>query len=285
MTTFTNWGTAIYTSLANALSLFISFIPKLIGFLVILLIGWIVASLLAKGLTLLLRRVGFDRLGDRAGITRFSQQMNIHMDPAALLGRIVFWFVFLIFLVPACNALELNTVSSLITQIISYIPNVFVAIVVLFLGMLLSTVVADLVRGASASTRMANPNLLAGVARYAILGFTILIALEQLNIAPALITTLFTAIVGAIALACGLAFGLGGRESAQRLLERSESRLSGIGTAPSQIDMSQPFNRAPAMGGVNTTAESTYSTPVPPDPMRPNQPPPGQGRPGKAKLT
>ncbi|GCE17781.1 mechanosensitive ion channel family protein [Dictyobacter kobayashii] len=247
MNVITNWGAAIYSSMASALAMVFAFIPKLVGFLVILLVGWIVASLLAKGLTLLLRRAGFDRLSDRIGFTRFERQMNLRMDPASLLGKILFWFVFLIFLVPACNALELNSVSTLIGQIVAYIPNVFVAIVVLFLGMLLASFASELVRGASASTRMANPNLLANIARYAILGFAILVALEQLQIAPALITTLFTAVVGSIALACGLAFGLGGRDSAKRLLERSEDRLS-TAMAPggqSQIDMSQPFNQAP----------------------------------------
>ncbi|GCE25629.1 hypothetical protein KDA_11130 [Dictyobacter alpinus] len=279
MGTVTNWGTAIYASLANALSLFFGFIPKLVGFLVILLIGWIVAAALDKAVTLLLRRVGFDRLGDRIGMSRFTQQANIRMDPASLLGKIVFWFVFLIFLVPACNALELNSVSSLVTQIISYIPNVFVAVIVLLLGMLLSNVVADLVRGTTASARMANPNFLANIARYAILGFTALVALEQLQIAPALITTLFTAIVGAIALACGLAFGLGGRESAQRLLERSESRLTS-GSMDTGIGMSQPFNVAPPMGK-NASAESTYTTPVSPEPVTPGQVSSGQMQSGQ----
>ncbi|GHO87260.1 mechanosensitive ion channel family protein [Dictyobacter formicarum] len=277
MSVITNWGVAIYSSLATALAMVFAFIPKLVGFLVILLVGWIVASLLAKGLTLLLRRVGFDRLSDRIGFTRFEQQMNLRMDPASLLGRVLFWFVFLIFLVPAFNALELTAVSVLIGQIVGYIPNVFVAIIVLFLGTLLATFVADLVRGASASARMANPNVLANIARYAILGFSALIALEQLQIAPTLITTLFTAVVGSIALACGLAFGLGGRDSAKRVLERSEYRMSAA-MAPagqSQIDMSQPFNQPPPMAG-KAPSES-----MPPGQGQPAQPVQGQGYPSQ----
>ncbi|GCE04002.1 mechanosensitive ion channel family protein [Dictyobacter aurantiacus] len=281
MGVITNWGVAIYSSLASALAMVFAFIPKLVGFLVILLIGWIVASLLEKGLTLLLRRVGFDRLSDRIGFTRFEQQMNLRMDPATLLGKVLFWFVFLIFLVPAFNALELNAVSTLIGQIVGYIPNVFVAIIVLFLGMVISAVVADLVRGASASTRMANPNFLANIARYAILGFSVLIALEQLQIAPALITTLFTAVVGSIALACGLAFGLGGRDSAKRLLERSESRMSAAmapASGQGQIDMSQPFNQPPPMVG-KAPGELNQPGPGQPTPAGPTQGYPSQTTP------
>lgn len=96
MTTVTNWGTAIISSFAGALALVVAFIPKLVGFLVILIIGWIVAALLAKGVTLLLRRVGFERMSDRMGLTRLEQRMNIRMDAASLLGKVVFWFVFLL---------------------------------------------------------------------------------------------------------------------------------------------------------------------------------------------
>jgi hypothetical protein len=248
MQTVADWGAAIYTSLAGALALLFSFIPKLIGFLLILLIGWLVATAVAKALTLVLRKVGFDRISDRIGLTRLERQMNIQMDAAGLLGKIVYWFVFLIFLVPAVNALGLTTVSDLIGRIVGYLPNVFVAILVLFLGTLAATFVADLIRGAAASTRIGNANIFAAIARYAILGFAALVALEQLQIAPALIQILFTAIVGSAALAFGLAFGLGGREFAQRWLARGESSLTTAATQ-AQISQSQTvtdgYNQAP----------------------------------------
>ena len=230
MPVITDWGVAIWTSLTNALMLVFSFIPKLIGFLVILLIGWLVATALEKAVTFLLRKVGFDRMAARIGIDRFEQRMNIRMDAAGLLGKIVFWFVFLVFLVPAVDTLGLTTVSNLLGQIINYIPNVFVAVLVLFLGTLAATFIADIVRGATASTNIGNPNVFANIARYSILGFVALIALEQLQIAPSLLNILFTAIVGAMALAFGLAFGLGGRESAQHWLSRSESKLNNVTT-------------------------------------------------------
>jgi hypothetical protein len=109
---------------------------------------------------------------------------------------------------------------------VAYIPNVFVAILVLFLGALAGMVVADLVRGATASARIGNPNLFATIARWAILGFAALIALEQLQIAPALINELFGAIVAAVAIAFALAFGLGGQETARKWLTRGESTAS-----------------------------------------------------------
>lgn len=232
-----NWGQAILNALSNALNLMLTFIPRLIGFLVILLVGWLIAMLVSKALTLLLRKVGFDRMSERIGLTRFEQRMGVKMDSAGILGKIVFWFILLIFLVPAADALGVPAVSNILNQLVAYIPNVFVAILVLFLGALAGTVLADLVRGAAASARIGNPNLFANIARFAIIGFAALIALEQLQIAPALLNELFGAIVAAAAIAVGLAFGLGGQETARKWLNRGESTVS---TATSQFQTQQP---------------------------------------------
>ena len=232
MGVITDWGTAIVSSFAAALALVFAFIPKLLGFLVILLVGWLVATAISKAVTFLLRKVGFDRIATRIGLTRLEESMGLKMDAAALLGRIVYWFVFLIFLVPAVDALGLTAVSTLLGQVVAYIPNVFVAIIVLFLGTLAATFVADLVRGATASAHVGNPSIFANIARYAIMGFVALIALEQLQIAPALLNILFTAIVGGAALAFGLAFGLGGQQTAHKYLERTEQSVS---NAASQV--------------------------------------------------
>src|SRR5436309_421214 len=203
-------GTAIFNAFSNALNLVLTFIPRVIGFLVILLIGWIVATVISKALTFVLRKIGFDRMADRIGLTRFEQRMGVKMDAAGLLGKIVYWFLFLVFLVPAVDALGLTSVSAILGMVIAYIPNVFVAILVLFLGTLAATFMADIVRGATASAHVGNPNIFATIARFAIMGFVALVALEQLQIASALINELFGAIVAAAAIAFGLAFGLGG---------------------------------------------------------------------------
>src|SRR2546421_8476541 len=237
----TNWGSAILTSFTNALNLVFTFIPKLIGFLVMLVGGWIRASVVSKAVPCLLHKIGFDRLSERIGLSRLEQGMGLRMDAAGVLGKVVYWFIFLIFLVPAVDSLGLTTVSNILNQIIAYIPNVFVAIVVLFLGTLAATFVADIVRGVTASTNIGNPSIFAGIARWAIIGFAALIALEQLQIAPALINELFGAIVAAAAIAFGLAFGLGGQDAARRWLARGENAIS---TAANQVDPQQVREQA-----------------------------------------
>jgi len=262
----TNWGQAVLTSLGNALNLVLTFIPKLIGFLVILLIGWLIASAVSKAVVFLLRKVGFDNMANRIGLTRMEQRMGMRLDPAGILGKVVYWFIFLIFLIPAVNSLGLTSVSNILNSIIAYIPNVFVAIIVLFLGTLLATFISDIVRGATSSANIGSPSVFAGIARWAIIGFAALIALEQLQIAPALMNILFTAIIGAAAIAFGLAFGLGGQETARRLLARSENTVTDA-AAKIQAQQAQQnmyaANQVPAQtGGQPQQMNPAYQQPA-----------------------
>jgi hypothetical protein len=231
-----NIGVSIVNALNDAVRLILTFIPRLVGFIVILVVGLIIATLLSKALTLILRKVGFDRMANRIGLTRFEQRMNIKMDPAGVLGKIVYWFILLIFLIPAADALGVPAVSNILNSLVAYIPNVFVAILVLFLGALFATFVADIVRGAVSTAKIGSPNVFAAIARWAIIGFAALIALEQLQITPALINELFGAIVAAVAIAFALAFGLGGQDAARRWLARGESSVT---TAAAQLSAQQ----------------------------------------------
>ena len=277
----TNWGDAILTALGNALNLLLTFIPRFLGFLVILLVGWLIASGISKAVTALLRKVGFDRISQRIGLTRFEQRMGLQMDSAGILGKVVFWFLFLIFLVPAADTLGVPAVSNILNQLVAYIPNVFVAILVLFLGTLAATVVADIVRGAMGGAAIGNPNIFASLARWAIIAFAALIALEQLNIAPSLLNILFTAVVGGLAIAFGLSFGLGGQEAARRWLSRGENALQSaapriqqhLANSQQQQQASQPVPETyvtPQPGGyVNQPQPGAYAPPVTPAPVAP----------------
>jgi flagellar biosynthesis protein FliQ len=265
----TNWGASIFNALSNAVNLILTFIPRVIGFLVILIVGLIVATLVSKAVTFLLRKVGFDRMANRIGLSRFEQRMGVSMEPAGLLGKIVYWFLILIFLVPATDALGLPSVSNILNTLVAYIPNVFVAILVLFLGTLAATFVADLVRGATATANVGNPSIFANVARWSIIGFAALVALEQLQIAPTLINELFGAMVLAMAIAFGLAFGLGGQDTARRWLARGENTVS---SAASQISAQQSANEMNA-AQMQTPPTQVPQTPAYQQPYTPQQQP------------
>jgi hypothetical protein len=213
-----DWGEALMTSLAGALAILLAAIPKILGFLAILLIGWFIANLLAKGVAALLRVVRFNHFAQRSGLSDFLSQMEVRTDPAGVLADVVRWFVRLIVLVVAFDALGLPAVSQVLQQLLLWLPNLVVALVILVIGGLAANALADLIRGATARAGFTNPNLLSSIARVAVWAFAIVVAVNQIGVAQTLVNTLFFGLIGALALALGLSFGLGGRETAAEIV-------------------------------------------------------------------
>ncbi|HEU5304045.1 MAG TPA: hypothetical protein VFU40_05320, partial [Gemmatimonadales bacterium] len=201
---------AFRASLAGALNTFLSAIPRIIGFAVVLIVGWVISSLLARGVEALLNAVRFNDLARRSGFADFVQKMGVRDDSAGVIAAIVKWFVRLITLVVAFDMLGLPAVSTVLQQLLLWLPNLVVALVVLVIGGLAANALSQLVRGATAEAGFTNPDMLATVTKVAVWGFTIVIAVNQLGIATTLINTLMIGLVGALSLAFGLAFGLGG---------------------------------------------------------------------------
>lgn len=222
-------GDALRASLAGALNTFLSAIPRIIGFAVVLIIGWIIASLLARGVEALLHAVKFNDLARRSGFANFVNQMGVKDDSAGVIASVVKWFVRLIALVVAFDTLGLPAVSNVLNQLLLWLPNLVVALVVLVIGGLAANALSRLVRGATAEGGFSNPDMLATVARVAVWGFTIVVAINQLGIATTLINTLMVGLVGALALAFGLAFGLGGRDRAAQMLDRAGRNIEQAG--------------------------------------------------------
>jgi mechanosensitive ion channel-like protein len=214
-------GDALKASLTGALNTFFSAIPRIIGFTVVLIIGWIIASLLARGVRALLHAVKFNELAQRSGFADFVHNMGVRDDSSGVIAEIVKWFVRLITLVVAFDTLGLPAVSNVLQQLLLWLPNLVVALVVVVIGGLAAKALSQLVRGTSSEAGFSNPDTLATVARVAVWGFTIVVAVNQLGIATTLINTLLVGLVGALALAFGLAFGLGGRDRAAQLLDRA----------------------------------------------------------------
>lgn len=220
----TDWGEAMMTSLAAAMALFFSAVPKIIGFVVIVIAGWFIASLIERGLAAILRAIRFNDLAQRAGLTDFVQKMGMNTDASGLIGLVVKWFVRLIALVVAFDALGLPAVSDVLRQLLLWLPNVVVALVVLVIGGLAARALSNIVRGAANEAELSNANFLSRLASLVVWAFAIVVAVNQIGIATELVNTLFTAIVGALALGLGLAFGLGGRETAGEIVRRWYSK-------------------------------------------------------------
>ena len=209
----------LMTSFRDAFTMIVSAIPRILGFIIIVAIGWFVSSLLAKAVTGLLRAIRFDELMQKAGLSDFMNKMGTGIDSVGVIAGIVKWIVRIVVLLVAFDTLGLPAVSDVMRQLLLWLPNLVVAIFVLFIGGIAARAVGNIVRGATAEGGFSNPETLANVSRTAVWAFAIVVAINQLGIATNLINTLFTGFVGALAIACGLAFGLGGRDLASRTLE------------------------------------------------------------------
>jgi hypothetical protein len=222
-------GDAFRASLAGALNTFLSAIPRIIGFAVVLIVGWIISSLLARGVEALLRAVRFNELARRSGFADFVQKMGVRDDSAGVIASIAKWCVRLITLVVAFDTLGLPAVSNVLNQLLLWLPNLIVALVVLVIGGLAANALSRLVRGATAEAGFSNPETMETVTRVAVWGFAIVVAITQLGIATTLINTILIGLIGGMALAFGLAFGLGGRDRAAQILDTIGRRAQGAG--------------------------------------------------------
>jgi hypothetical protein len=214
-----SFADTIGDSLRESLDLVLGAIPRILGFIVIVAIGWFVSSLLARAVTGLLRAIRFDELMQRSGLGDFLAKMGTGTDPATMVATLVKWLIRIVVLLVAFDTLGLPAVSDVMRQFLLWLPNLVVAMVILFIGGIAARALGNIVRGATAEGGFRNPETLSNVARTAVWAFAIVIAVNQLGIASNLINTLFTGFVGALALASGLAFGLGGRDLAQRSLD------------------------------------------------------------------
>jgi small-conductance mechanosensitive channel len=205
-------------SLRAGLSVFLSYIPQLIGAIVILIVGYIVARVLQAVVSRVLQAVGFDNWMERGGIKQFFDRAQTRETPATVLGKLVFWFVFIIAITMAADALGIRQVSEVLSQLIAYIPSIIAAILILVLAALLANFLAGIVRGATGS------ELLANIARYAIIVYAAFAAITELGIAVQLTAPTFLIILGAVALAAAIAFGLGGRDVARDIVEKAYQR-------------------------------------------------------------
>jgi small-conductance mechanosensitive channel len=204
---------AITQSLSDGLGAILGALPALIGALLILVIGFIIAKVLQGVVTRVLQSMGFEGWMESGGIKQFFERSQTRQTPLSILGKLVFWLVFFIAITMAVDTLGISAISDVLAQFIAYIPQIIAAILILVLATLLANFVAGIVRGATGS------ELAGSIAQYGIIVFAAFAALTQLGIAEELIAPTFLILLGGVALAAAIAFGLGGQGVAKRVVE------------------------------------------------------------------
>lgn len=227
----------------------VGFLPRLAAALGILMVGLAIAKMVERGTDVALHRIGFDRWMREGGVTEALERAGTTLDPSSVIAKLVFWTMMLLVILLSANALGIAAVSVLFAELLAYVPNVIAAVMVLVLGILLGEFIKDLVL-ASAGGLPGGINLARG-AKAAIILLAVFMALDQLDIAQDIVLVFFIAVVGAAALAAGIAFGLGGREIAAQIsrewYERNRlgSRRRHEERHPPQTPAAPPFPTTP----------------------------------------
>lgn len=213
------WESELWTQTLSGILTEISFwLPNLGGALLLLLLGWLVAQVSRIFLAGLLRRLGLDRLAEKAGAMRFLANLGLETSVTTLLARLVYWLILLVFVLAAVESLGLSGVTETLSGLVAYLPNVLAAALILLLGSVIARVVGDAVEAMASQSGVNTGPLLGQMVRYVLLIFTVILALEQLGVETTLLTTVTIALIAATALALSLAFGLGNRELARNIM-------------------------------------------------------------------
>jgi hypothetical protein len=230
----------ISESLQQALDDLVGFLPRLIGFLIILLIGILVAKALQKLVAVGLEKVGADRALRSGTGGEYVQRLLPDVSPSDVIGRVVFWFVFLGALSIAISSLGLAVLNDFVADVFNYLPNVIAAILILVLAVPIAGLLARLADRAFGDTPTGK--LMTTAAPALVMGIAVFMVLNQLRIATDIVTITYAALMGAVALGAALAFGLGGRDVASRMLEDAYRR----GQAERARSVGQPETARPS---------------------------------------
>lgn len=191
-----------------------AFVPKLVAAIVVFLIGWLIAVLLGRVVFHLIKVLQINKALEGLGFRAAVERGGLRLDAPKFFDELVKWFFIVVFLMAATNIVGLTQVTEFLGVVVFYLPNVIVAAFVLLIGVLVARFLEHSVRVSVKAARLASANFLAVLARWSVLVFSFLIALDQLKVAPEIIRIFVMGVVAMVAIAGGLAFGMGGRDLA-----------------------------------------------------------------------
>lgn len=220
------WGQVFSSSLQSVWLGFINFVPNLIVAIVVFVIGWVLGSVVGRAIAQVVSALKIDKLFQSAGAEEVLNRAGMKLNVGGFIGWLVKWFIIIVFLMTSLEVLGLEQVNAFLREVVlAYLPQVIIAALIL----ILATVVADFIRkvvsGAAKAAEVRGSNMVGTISYYAIWIFALIIALSTLGIAPQFMQILFTGIVAMLAIAGGLAFGLGGRDAAQKTIENVSENM------------------------------------------------------------
>ncbi len=222
-----DWADIVAGTLQSLWFGMIAFLPNLLGAFIVFVVGLAVAASLGALVEKIFNALKFDSFLMKLGLAPYFERAGLRLRGARFLGQIVNWFLTIVFLLAASDILNLRGFSSFLNDVLAYIPNIVVAVLVMLAAVVVGNLLRRLVMASVMGAKLHAANFLGTLTWWAVVVFGILTALVQLNVAAAIINSLLTGFIAMLALAGGLAFGLGGRDYAAHLIgklrERTES--------------------------------------------------------------
>ena len=208
----------------------ISFLPMLLAAIIVFIIGWFLSIGIGKLVSEILRKLGFNNIFKRTGWDNAFSKADIEVDPAQFIGVITKWIFVIIFLMIASDIIGWTSFSLLLGQIVLWIPNLLVAIVILVVAIILADILEKIVKATVERMGVASATFLGALTKWVIYIVASLAILSQLNVAQNIVNAVVIGIVATFVIALGLAFGLGGREEAGRVLKTIRERVENKNT-------------------------------------------------------
>ncbi len=227
MSLLQTWGEVFSQSLIGLWYGFISFLPGLLGAVIIIIIGVLVGKVIGKAVSQLVAILKVDKLFESAGASDFVTRTGLKLSVSGFIGGLVKWFIIIVFLMASLQIVGLTQVNDFLREaVLYYLPKVIIAALVLVIATFLADAMKKLVKASAQAANIHSANMLASITCYAIWAFAFIIALSELGIATAFMQILFTGLIAALAIALGLAFGLGGKDAASRAIENVSREMS-----------------------------------------------------------
>ena len=220
------WGDVFSQSFQSLWWSFIQFVPRLIVAIVFFVVGWVLGALISKAIEQVFKSLKIDSLFRSIGVENFLKKAGMNLNSGYFVGEVVKWFVIIVFLLPSLNLVGLTDVSLFLTgTVLGYLPQVIIAVFVLIIAAIISEALGKTVLATAKAMNLKAANMLGTLTKYAVWVFAIIIALGKLGLGDYM-SILFTGIVAMLALGCAIAFGLGAKDAAGRLIARLGEEVS-----------------------------------------------------------
>jgi hypothetical protein len=221
-----SWPDVFVSASQNLVQGFFEFIPGFLGAIIIFAVGWVIAAMVSRAIEHILNLIKIDSLFKELGTERVLERMGFKLRVGRFIGEIVRWFIVIAFLIPSLEILGLSAINDFLrNDVLGYLPNIFVAALVLIIASYISDALHKFIEGSAKAVDSRASRMSATIAKWAVWVFAIIIALSELGIAEQFMSALFIGLVAMMALAGGLAFGLGGKEAASKAISKMSENL------------------------------------------------------------